>query len=470
METKNYTLDTKSKTFTSTRNACKVCTPLGASIVFKGIEGCLPMLHGSQGCATYIRRYLISHYKEPMDIASSNFSEESTVFGGNKQFNAGITNIISQYEPKVIAIASTCLSETIGEDVPAMIKEYIAVNKGKKLPEFIYASTPSYQGTHMEGFHEAVFATVKALAEKKDTKSERVNIFPGFVSTEDLRNLKEILEDFGLEYNMLPDYSESLDNPAWGEFVKIPEGGTTLDEIKSTGSAKASIEFGHIMNKGGLNGRVKNNHKIQTASSYLEKEFGVKKYGMGLPIGIKETDIFFDALSQISGKEIPQKYVKQRGRLIDSYIDAHKHVFGQKAFVYGEEDLVVGLTMFLTEIGVKPILIASGGESGALRSTLENLGIDTADMIVQEGMDFEDIHEKAKELQPDFFIGNSRGYYIARDISKPIVRVGFPIHDRYGSQRVKHLSYEGTQDLFDRVTNAIVQYKQDNSDVGYKYI
>ena len=83
----------KKPTYVSSRNACKLCAPLGASLVFKGIEGCIPMIHGSQGCATYIRRYMISHYKEPMDIASSNFSEESTIYGGNRNFVQSIDNI-----------------------------------------------------------------------------------------------------------------------------------------------------------------------------------------------------------------------------------------------------------------------------------------------------------------------------------------------------------------------------------------
>ena len=74
----------KEKAFVATRNACKLCTPLGASIVFRGIEGCVPLIHGSQGCSTYIRRYLISHFKEPFDIASTNFTEESAIFGGEK--------------------------------------------------------------------------------------------------------------------------------------------------------------------------------------------------------------------------------------------------------------------------------------------------------------------------------------------------------------------------------------------------
>ena len=61
----------------STQNACKLCAPLGASVVFRGIENCVPLIHGSQGCSTYIRRYVISHFREPIDIASSNFSESS---------------------------------------------------------------------------------------------------------------------------------------------------------------------------------------------------------------------------------------------------------------------------------------------------------------------------------------------------------------------------------------------------------
>ena len=76
----------KSANFTATRNPCKLCAPLGACLVFRGVEGCIPFLHGSQGCATYIRRYLISHFREPMDIASSNFHEESAIFGGSSNF------------------------------------------------------------------------------------------------------------------------------------------------------------------------------------------------------------------------------------------------------------------------------------------------------------------------------------------------------------------------------------------------
>jgi len=65
----------------ATVNPCTLCAPLGAALATAGVRGAIPLLHGAQGCATYIRRYLISHFREPMDVASSSFGEAQTVFG-----------------------------------------------------------------------------------------------------------------------------------------------------------------------------------------------------------------------------------------------------------------------------------------------------------------------------------------------------------------------------------------------------
>ena len=98
--------------------------PLGACIAFKGIEGCVPFLHGSQGCATYMRCYLISHYREPVDIASSALGESEAVFGGGPNLKQGLVNVINKYQAKAVGIATTCLTETIGDNVQAIVKEF----------------------------------------------------------------------------------------------------------------------------------------------------------------------------------------------------------------------------------------------------------------------------------------------------------------------------------------------------------
>jgi nitrogenase molybdenum-iron protein NifN len=461
--------DIKRKTYVSTRNACKLCAPLGACIVFKGIEGCVPMVHGSQGCATYIRRYVISHYREPMDIASSNFSEQTTVYGGSRNFITSINNVIEQYHPKVMGIASTCLAETIGEDIPSLIRAYQDDNKEKEdLPLFIHASTPSYSGSHIDGFHHTVCAAIATLS-VEGTQCEQINILPGFVSPADLRYLREIVDDFTVDTVIFPDYSKSLDNVFTHEYQLIPSGGTPVKDICRTGSAKATIEFGVVFDKGTV--RVRNTSHMLTAGEWLQKNRYVRNYQMPMPIGIEGSDQFMKLLSQLSGHPIPQKYEEERGRLVDAYVDAHKYVFGKRAMIFGEEDLVISLLHFCKEIGIEPILIGSGGASGSLRTEAFKIFPELEGTLkVLDNSDFETMREEAEIIHPDLLIGNSKGYYISRSLKIPLVRVGFPIHDRFGGTRLHHIGYRGTQELFDRIVNALIEYKQEDSPIGYKYI
>jgi nitrogenase molybdenum-iron protein NifN len=455
-----------SKNHTSTQNPCKLCSPLGASLVIKGIRGAVPLLHGSQGCSTYIRRYLISHFKEPIDIASSNFGEDTAIFGGGVNLKIALENIIAQYKPELIGVATTCLSETIGDDVNMFVHEFLKQREGKATPPIVHISTPSYSGTHMTGFHRATLEAVKALASEKtgarpDHDNIHINVFPGMLSAADLRYLKEIFADFGLIPAMLPDYSQTMDGSPWSEYQKIPDGGTSVDQIRDAASASASLQMGRVLNA-----------EDESAGKYLDKTFNVPCYELGLPIGIKETDRLFAALEEISGKTTPQKYVEERGRLVDAYIDAHKYVNGVKAALYGEEDLVVGLASFLSEIGIVPVICASGGESGNLAAKLSDV-MDNhmkEQCKILEGTDFKSIEAEVEGHSPDIFIGNSKGYSITRRIDIPLVRVGFPIHDRIGGQRILHVGYRGAQALFDRIANTVIEQKQDGSGIGYMYM
>jgi len=452
-----------SKNYISTTNACKLCKPLGACIAFRGIEGAVPFLHGSQGCATYMRRYIISHFREPMDIASSSLGEKHAIYGGGANLKLGLKNVMAKYHGRLIGVATTCLTETIGDDVPMIVKEFrrefpdtIEENGS---PELVTVSTPSYSGTHMEGFHAAIAAVVDQLAAATEPH-EGINLLPGFVSPADVRYLKEILSDFGLSATVLPDISLTLDGPALKEYEKIPCGGTPLESIKAMAGSRATIEFGRtIVGK-------------PSAGRLLKSRFSVPLHSMGTPIGLRESDRFFGTLEQISGREIPVKYSLERGRLVDAYVDGHKYLFGRRAVVYGEEDLVVGLTAFLTEIGIRPVLCASGGTSGRLGQAVNEVMEDLAaePPVILEGVDFHEIAEKAESLNPKLLIGNSKGYHLARKWGVPLVRVGFPVHDRFGAQRTLHTGYRGAQTLLDNIINAILENEQQASTVGYTYL
>jgi len=448
----------KMPSYTATTNACKLCKPLGASIAFRGIEGCVPFLHGSQGCATYMRRYIISHFNEPIDIASSSLGEKNAIYGGGPNLKLGLKNVTAKYAPKLIGVATTCLTETIGDDVPMLLAEYRKEFATADSPLLVHVSTPSYSGTHMEGFHAAVRAVVEQLAGPA-LPNDSINLLSGFISPADIRYLREVSRDFGIAATILPDYSDTLDGPALNEYPLIPEGGTPLAAIRAMGGAKATIELGATLPK-------------VTAGAVLRDVHGTPLHRTGLPIGIRATDAFFELLAELTGREIPGQHTATRGRLIDSMVDGHKYVFGKKAVVYGEEDLVVGLTALLAEIGVRPVLCASGGKSGRMEegiaAAIENL--DCPMPVVKEDVDFFDIETLAEELEVDLVVGHSKGYAFARRRNLPMVRVGFPIHDRIGGQRILHLGYHGAQALFDLIANTLIEKKQDDSPVGYSYM
>lgn len=461
--------------YISTTNACKLCKPLGACIAFRGIEGTMPFLHGSQGCATYMRRYIISHFREPIDIASSSLSEKHAVYGGGANLKLGLNNAISKYDPTAVGVATTCLTETIGDDVTMMLREW-RVDEDAQCPNpempVVNVSTASYSGTHMEGFHSVVRGAIAQIAltdtplpepdpETLQVGAKSVNLLPGFVSAEDLRHLRDICEDFGLTPTILPDYSETLDAPAVAEYEKLPPGGTSLHSIRQMNKATATLECGRVLAYCG-----------DTGGELLQTEADVPLYSLGMPIGLRESDRLFDILSRLSNRPVPRRYTLERGRLLDAFADGHKYLFGKRAIVYGEEDLVVGLTAFLSEIGIQPVLCASGGDSGYLKDAIAAVtdGLLRQPPEVRDDVDFFDIAADAERLKPDLLVGNSKGYAFARKQGIPLIRVGFPIHDRFGGQRVLHVGYHGAQALFDLLVNSIIDKKQSDSPIGYSYL
>jgi nitrogenase molybdenum-iron protein NifN len=162
----------------------------------------------------------------------------------------------------------------------------------------------------------------------------------------------------------------------------------------------------------------------------------------------------------------------ERRRLVDAYSDGHKYVFGRKVIIYGEEDLVISMASFLHEIGVVPVLCASGGKSGQMKKRLLEIipDMDELGITAREGVDFVDIENEAETLKPDFLIGNSKGFTMSKKNELPLIRIGFPIHDRFGGQRLHHLGYRGTQELFDRIVNTVIEQRQNSSHIGYTYM
>jgi nitrogenase molybdenum-iron protein NifN len=137
--------------------------------------------------------------------------------------------------------------------------------------------------------------------------------------------------------------------------------------------------------------------------------------------------------------------------------------------VYGEPETVVAVAHFLAEVGARPLVCATGARNRALTQALTRSPI-SGETEILDDTDFDRIEEACRTSGVELLIGSSKGYPIARRLGVPLIRIGFPIHDRIGASRVRILGYRGTLWLFDSIVNAILQRQQDSNDIGYSYL
>lgn len=435
-----------------TVNPCKMCMPMGAVNALYGIKGCMTILHGSQGCSTYIRRHMATHYNEPIDIASSSLTEEGTVYGGEKNLIKGLENLIKQYNPEVIAIGTTCLAETIGEDVKRISKLFKENHPDEKV-HIIPVQTPGYGATQFGGFFKALRATVESVDMITD-KNNKINVILGPSSPADVREIKEILESFNIDYILLPDVSDNLDDIHRKVYARLPQKGTSIEEILKMAGAKATIEISTF---------VKDESSV---GLYLEEEFNVKNYRINVPRGLRDTDTFLELLSKLSGKPIPEKYISERGRYIDGMIDSHKYNAEARVAIFGEPDFVYSTARMAIENGTIPVLVATGDVEPSLIDMLKEEISELADTLfvdkyqIIHDADFKMIEKYVLEFNANIMIGSSDGRRIEENHKIPLIRVSFPIHDRIGGQRILSIGYKGSQALGDLITNEVLQVKE----------
>jgi nitrogenase molybdenum-iron protein alpha/beta subunit/MoaA/NifB/PqqE/SkfB family radical SAM enzyme len=436
--------------------------PMGAVSAFYGIKGCMSILHGSQGCATYIRRHMATHYNEPVDIGSSSLTEEGTVFGGETNLLKGLHNLIELYHPEVIGVATTCLAETIGEDVEAIIKNFRSENPENKV-DIIHVASAGYGGTQYEGFFKALRSIVSQTMQKTE-KNEYINIITPQISPADTRWLKAFLNEVGIPYILLPDISDNLDGVSVTEYERLKSGGTSLQEVGMMAGAKLTIEFSEFISND------------DSPAVYLKENYGVPFVRLPLPTGIRAMDRLISLLKEHGG-HISDSIIQERGRYLDGMVDSHKYCAEGRAAIFGEPDFVKSMTSLCCENGLVPVLSVTGSVCPSLKSILEPEINTCADRyfisktIVADDCDFATIEVLCKELNVNLMIGSSDGRRVAQKLGIPLVRCAFPIHDRVGGQRIRTIGFDGSLAILDHAANLMFGHKEETfrSEMYKKY-
>jgi nitrogenase molybdenum-iron protein beta chain len=294
-----------------------------------------------------------------------------------------------------------------------------------------------------------VAGIVKGLVEKTGEAKDQVNIIPGWVEPSDMRAIKAIAKEMGVNIVMFPDTSDVVDTPQTGEFQMYPDGGTTQEELATAGDSIKTLALGAWASEAG--------------AKALDVKCKVPFEVLDLPIGLSATDRFVQALADAAKVDIPDSFVAERGRLVDVITDMSQYFYGKKVALYGDPDQLIPLTEFLLDLNMIPVHIVSGTPGKKFEKRIREIcGDKVPGLNVKNGAqaDMFLMHQWIKNEPVDLIIGNTYGKYIARDEEIPFVRHGFPILDRVGHSYFPTAGYLGGIRLVEQMLNGIMD-KQD---------
>lgn len=371
--------------------------------------------------------------------STSSFTEGASVFGGGANVKTAVKNIFALYNPDIIAIHTTCLSETIGDDLPTYIRE-MEIPEGKMV---IHANTPSYVGSHITGFSNMVKGMVEYLSKNTGEKNGKFNVIPGFVSPADMKEMKRIFKLMDIPYNMFPDTSGVLDAPNTGKFEMYPKGGATISDIQDAGNSEMTVAFG--------------NYASELGAVTLEKRCKVPFKTLHTPIGIDAMDDLLMFLAKETGKEIPEELEIERGQLVDLMLDSYQYFHGKKVAIVGDPDLVIALSQFVIALGMIPKYVITGTPGPIFEKEIKAMMAEAGvEGTVKAESDFFEVHQWIKNEGVDLLMSNTYGKFIAREEDIPFIRFGFPIMDRYGHQYTPMVGYSGAIKLVESMSNVML--------------
>ena len=416
-------------------NPLKQSQPLGATLAFLGLKGMIPLLHGSQGCTAFAKVILVRLFREVIPLSSTAMTEVSTILGGEDNVEQAILTLVEKVNPEIIGLCTTGLTETRGDDMEKILRDFRKSHPHLNDLPILLVSSPDFKGALQDGYAAAVESMVTQLPEKGEIKPNQVNILVSSAFTPgDLQEIKDIVSAFGLVPIVVPDLSASLDGHLDDSWSPITGGGTTLAQLRKLGSSSFTIAIGESM---------------RGAAEILDKRFGIPYELFSELTGLDAVDNFLQALSDVSGISVPEKYRRQRRQLQDAMLDTH-FFFGRKRVSLAlEPDLLWSTITFLQSMGAEIHAAVTTTRS----PLLEKLHLEK--VIIGDFEDFENVVEGS-----DLLIGNSHTATISKKLNIPLYRQGIPIYDRLGIGQYTKVGYRGTMQILFDIGNIFLEQEE----------
>lgn len=412
----------------------KASQTVGAALAFLGVRRAIPMLHGSQGCTAFAKIYFVGHFSEPIPLQTTAMDQVSSVMGADENVVEGLRTLCEKSAPDLIGLPTTGLAETEGADIERAVREFRQQYPGYAAIPVVPVSSPDYKGCLETGFAAATQAMIETLVAPAATagtrpgRRRRVNVLAGAQLTPgDLESLKELIESFDLEPQVVPDLSDSLDGHLTElDYSPLTVGGTPVSEIAALGDACATLVIGASLN---------------AAADALAERTGVPDYRFRHLMGLDATDSLIATLARIAARPVPPRLERQRAQLQDAMLDCHFQLGMARVAVAADPDLLVAFSELLASLGATTVAAVAPANAPVLRAAVTER--------VKIG-DLEDLEHLAGAGGAELVIGNSHAADSAERLGLPLLRAGFPLYDLIGGYQRTWIGYRGTrQTIFD---------------------
>lgn len=411
-------------------NPFKLSQPMGATLAFLGIDGCMPLMHGGQGCASFTKVFFTRHFCEPIAIQTTAVTDAIAVLdGGDYSIVESVKNITKKVTPSLIGLHTTGLPETKGDDIRGVAAQI-------DYP-LVYVNTPDYEG----GFESGWALTCKALIEQLVESTERIDdnklILLPHISLQpiEVEKIKEFIEGFGFNVFVLPDLSTSLDGHLGDKQAALSSGGITVAEIRRLADAGLVITVGDSM---------------QACASVLQKKNPeMRHHHFSHLQGLEATDALVELLlaeTGFSGPPLP--VARWRQRLQDAMLDSHFSLGQTRFLVAAEPDQLAGICQSLYDAGGKVTVAISTVDSPQLEK------IKAEKVLVG---DLEDAEQLAGDY--DLIVGNYHCEALAHRLHKGLLLRGFPNWEQVGNPLKNDVLYEGGAYFLFECANAATEMR-----------
>jgi nitrogenase molybdenum-iron protein NifN len=130
-------------------NPIRLSQPMGATLAFLGVDGCMPLMHGGMGCTSFTKVFLTRHFCEPIAIQTTAVTDVTAILdGGEESIPEAVRNITRKVSPSLIGLHTTGLTETKGDDIRRVA--------GQVDFPLVYVNTTDYEGGLESGWGKTV--------------------------------------------------------------------------------------------------------------------------------------------------------------------------------------------------------------------------------------------------------------------------------------------------------------------------